>query len=113
MDTTELERASLPPELVLTDLTASIGDFADTAALIASLDLTITVDTSVAHLAGAMGRPVWTLLTFAADWRWLANRSDSPWYPTMRLFRQQAPGDWPSLIGRLVTELAALSSNVR
>lgn len=113
MDTSDQERASLPPELMLTDLTASIGDFADTAALIASLDLTITVDTSVAHLAGAMGRPVWTLLTFAADWRWLDSLSDSPWYPTMRIFRQQAPGEWASLLDRVATELALLSSNVR
>jgi Flp pilus assembly protein TadD len=73
-------------------------DFAETAAAIANLDLVISVDTAVAHLAGALGRPVWTLLPFAPDWRWLLGREDSPWYPTMRLFRQARRGDWPSVI---------------
>ena len=80
------------------DLSPAIADFADTAAAIANLDLIISVDTAVAHLAGALARPVWVLLPFAADWRWLLNRGDSPWYPTARLFRQQAPGDWPGAI---------------
>lgn len=79
----------------------------DTAALILSLDLVITVDTSVAHLAGALGRPVWVLLPFAPDWRWLVDREDSPWYPTMRLFRQAARGDWPGVIGRVAAALAS------
>lgn len=80
------------------DVSADLGDFSDTASLVAALDLVITVDTSVAHLAGALGRPVWTLLPVVPDWRWLLERSDSPWYPTMRLFRQPARGDWSAVI---------------
>ena len=68
--------------------------FAETAALVAEMDLIISVDTSVAHLAGALGKPVWILLPFAPDWRWLLDRTDSPWYPTATLFRQPAIGDW-------------------
>ena len=90
------------------DLTAHITDFADTAALMAELDLIITVDTAAAHLAGALGRPVWTLLPFVPDWRWGLEREGTPWYPTMRLFRQPSPGDWDSVIGRVAEELAAL-----
>ena len=82
----------------LFDLADRLNDFADTAAVIAQLDLVITVDTAVAHLAGALGRPVWVLLPFSPDWRWLQDRSDSPWYPTMRLFRQPSPGKWPEVI---------------
>jgi tetratricopeptide (TPR) repeat protein len=83
-----------------------LSDFADTAALLAELDLLISVDTSVAHLAGALGKPVWILLPYVADWRWLRNRDDSPWYPTARLFRQPRIGDWSSVIDRVATELA-------
>lgn len=75
-----------------------VADFADTAALIAELDLVVTVDTSVAHVAGALGKPVWILITSAPDWRWLLNRSDSPWYPTARLFRQSKIANWPPVI---------------
>jgi len=82
-----------------------LDDFAATAGLIAELDLIITVDTGVAHLAGAMGRPVWTLLPFAPDWRWMLGREDSPWYPTMRLFRQKTPYDWVPVVARLTAEL--------
>jgi len=81
------------------------GDFADAAALVASLDLVISVDTAAAHLAGALGKPVWTLLPFAADSRWLLDRDDSQWYPTMRLFRQDSPGDWDSVLARVRLEL--------
>jgi TPR repeat/Glycosyltransferase family 9 (heptosyltransferase) len=87
------------------DWTAELKDFADTAALIANLDLVITVDTAVAHLAGAMGKPVWTLLPFVPDWRWLLEREDSPWYPSMRLFRQSVRGDWESVIKRVADAL--------
>ena len=83
-----------------------IHDFSDTAALMAQLDLVIAVDTSVAHLAGALACPVWVLLPFAPDWRWLLERDDSPWYPTMRLFRQPAPGDWPSVVQSVRAALA-------
>ncbi len=94
----------------IVDLTPSIEDFADTAALIEKLDLVISVDTAVAHLAGALAKPVWTLLPFAPDWRWMLDREDSPWYPTMRLFRQPRVGDWASVIERVRGELAAQAS---
>jgi hypothetical protein len=84
-------------------------DFADAAAVVSQLDLVITVDTSVAHLAGAMGKPVWILLPFAPDWRWLLEREDSPWYPTARLFRQHRPDDWDEAIARVGRELDALA----
>jgi tetratricopeptide (TPR) repeat protein len=84
----------------------ALADFDDTAAVIALADLTIAVDTSVVHLAGAMARPVWVLLPFQPDWRWLTDREDSPWYPTARLFRQPKPGDWESVIARARDALA-------
>jgi len=83
-----------------------LKDFSDTAALIASLDLVITIDTAIAHLAGALGKPVWILLPFNADWRWLTDRSDSPWYPSARLFRQKAPGDWSGVMAVVADELS-------
>lgn len=83
----------------------ALEDFADTAGLIANLDLVVSVDTSVAHLAGAMGKPLWLLLPFSAEWRWLKDREDSPWYPTARLFRQSALGDWPPVIARVTEAL--------
>jgi hypothetical protein len=89
----------------LIDLTAGISDFSDTAALIENLDLVIAVDTAVAHLAGAVARPVWTLVPRVGDWRWLSEREDSPWYPTMRLFRQREAG-WDRVIQELVKVLA-------
>jgi hypothetical protein len=88
-------------EMNVIDHTSELADFADTAALIQNLDLVISVDTAVAHLAGAMGKPVWVLLPFAPDWRWMLGRDDSPWYPTMRLFRQKIAGDWNDVIGRV------------
>ena len=89
------------PGMELIDRTAEINDFADTAALIANLNLVIAADTAVAHLAGAMGKPTWLLLPYAPDWRWLMNRDDTPWYPTMRLFRQKNLEDWPEVIERV------------
>jgi tetratricopeptide (TPR) repeat protein len=88
-----------------------LEDFADTAALIEQLDLVISVDTSVAHLAGAMGRRVWVILPFSPDWRWLLDRDDSPWYPTARLFRQPAPGDWDTVVASVREALSGLAGN--
>ena len=82
----------------LHDFTDRLADFAETAALISQLDLVITVDTAVAHLAGALGKPVWILSRYHGCWRWLAGRDDSPWYPTARLFRQRTRGDWASVV---------------
>jgi tetratricopeptide (TPR) repeat protein len=90
------------------DLSTQINDFKDTAYLINQLDLIITVDTAVTHLAGAMGKPVWTLLPFVADWRWFLDREDSPWYPTMRLFRQPSLGDWDSVFAQVKEELKSV-----
>ena len=84
----------------------SFADFAETAACIAHLDLVISVDTAVCHLAGALGKPVWTLLDFTGDWRWLKGRDDTPWYPSMRLFRQHAPGEWGPVIQHVRAKLA-------
>ena len=92
------------------DLAPALGDFADTAAAVAALDLVIAVDTSVAHLAGALGRPVWMLLPHALDWRWLRDRADSPWYPTMRLFRQHRPQAWESVLARVSAELTRMTA---
>jgi Flp pilus assembly protein TadD len=90
----------------LADAARDIADYEDTVAAIAALDLVVTVDTSIAHIAGAMGRPCWVLLPFTSDWRWLRERSDSPWYPSLRLFRQQAPGRWDEPLAAVAAELA-------
>lgn len=92
----------------ITNLGEQFEDFTDTAAAIENLDLVISIDTSVAHLAGAMGKPVWVLLKTDADWRWLLERTDNPWYPTMRLFRQSRAGDWAAVLNRVADELARL-----
>jgi hypothetical protein len=90
-------------------LPRDLGNFADTAALMAHLDLVVSVDTSVAHLAGALGRPVWLLLPFAPDWRWMLDRTDSPWYPGMRLFRQQRRGEWLPVLEQVREALVDLT----
>jgi len=99
-----------PAGLSLINLALELHDFADTAAVMCLMDLIITTDTSVAHLAGALGRPVWLMLQFVPDWRWLLDRTDNPWYPSMRLFRQQERGDWNGVISRVVQALAGFAS---
>jgi tetratricopeptide (TPR) repeat protein len=94
--------------LEMLDFEPMISNLHERAALMAHLDLVITVDTSIAHLAGATGRQVWTLLPFAADWRWMIGRDDTPWYPSMRLFRQNAPGDWDSVLKGVRIALAEM-----
>jgi ADP-heptose:LPS heptosyltransferase len=91
-------------------LDPEINDFQDTAAIMMSLDLVISCDTSIVHLAGALGKPVWVLLAFNPDWRWLLDRSDSPWYPTARLFRQTTGGKWSTVIDDVCAELVKLVS---
>ena len=93
-------------ETRLADLSPLMDDFASTAALIEQLDLVITIDTAVAHLAGALGKPTWLLLSAAPDWRWMLGRDDSPWYPSIRLFRQAKLGDWSDPLAKLRAELA-------
>jgi tetratricopeptide (TPR) repeat protein len=104
------DKAILLERSEIVDLTADLTDFAETAALVSCLDLVITVDTSVAHLAGALGRPTWILLPYAPDYRWLLDRDDSPWYPTVRLFRQDATRDYASVIDRVRSALVAMIS---
>jgi len=104
-DIRETDRAAFDSFDRLRCPAAALTDYADTAALLAGLDLVISVDTSVAHLAGAMGLPVWTLLPYSPDYRWKLNRNDTPWYPTMRLYRQNRPGDWATVIQRVVDDL--------
>ena len=103
----ESDRAAIAASPLL-DLGAELGDFADTAGLIANLDLVVSVDTSVAHLAGALGMPVWVLLGIGPDWRWLRGREDSPWYPSARLFRQQELGDWMPILAEVAADLRVL-----
>lgn len=99
----------LPDGLTVTDWTASLFDFADTAALIEALDLIISVDTAVAHLAGALNKPVWVLSRFDGCWRWLTDRDDSPWYPSLRLFHQPQSGDWIPVVAAVTDALTAWS----
>ncbi len=106
--------ATRPPAgIEVHDFTVDLIDFADTAALIENLDLVISVDTAVLHLAGALGKPVWLLNRFDTCWRWLQNRDDSPWYPSLRQFRQPAPGDWQSVISRAQDALERLAAGDR
>ena len=105
---TVAQREELASAGKIIDLGAELEDFTDTAAIVANLDLVITVDTSVAHLAGALGKPVWILLPHVPDWRWLRERGDSPWYPTARLVRQTVAGQWDSVLDQVKRELEAL-----
>jgi hypothetical protein len=104
----EEEAAAPPPGFTVQNLGPELRDFGETAAAISQLDLVLSVDTSVAHLAGAMGKPVWLMLPKAADWRWLEHREESPWYPTMRLFRQRVQGEWSEVVERVGATLHAL-----
>jgi tetratricopeptide (TPR) repeat protein len=97
--------AALPPDIPVLDGSSRDRDLAETAALLATLDLVITTDTCIAHLAGALGKPVWILLPYLADWRWMQDRATTPWYPTARLFRQRNPGDWSELLARVARQL--------
>ena len=103
------DMAALAGRNDIIDLTAQIADFADTAALMSCLDLVVTADTGVAHLAGAMGRPTWIMLPHVPDYRWLLDRDDSPWYPTVRLFRQDAARDYAAVVNRVRAELVAFA----
>ena len=103
----------VPPGMAMLDPMAGMKSFDDTAALVANLDLVITVDTSVAHLAGALGRPVWVLSRYDACWRWLADEHTSPWYPTLSFYRQPSPGDWTNVIAEVTEDLTRLSKTPR
>ncbi len=104
--------ATLPEGICIQDLSPKLCDFAVTAAVINALDLVITIDTSVAHLAGALGQKTWVLLPFIPDWRWLLEREDSPWYPTMRLFRQSSLGNWSEVFARVAKELQQMTQQI-
>jgi ADP-heptose:LPS heptosyltransferase len=101
--------ADLPGDVCVLDGSTADADLAETAALITGLDLVITTDTCVAHLAGAMGKPVWILLPWLADWRWMDEPKTTPWYPSARLMRQAEPGDWDELVRRTARELTKSS----
>jgi len=101
----------LAGKILVTNFGDELKDFSDTAGVIENLDLVISIDTSLAHLAGAMGKPVWVLLPFIPDWRWLLDREDSPWYPTMRLYRQKIRGNWEEAIKRVANSLEQLAGN--
>lgn len=104
-------QAQTPPAgLNIINISHRLSDFVDTAGMIEQLDLVISVDTSVVHLAGALGKKVWTMIPFTPEWRWMIGRSDTPWYPTMRLFRQTSPGDWVGIFERAAEELRELSA---
>jgi tetratricopeptide (TPR) repeat protein len=105
-----VQAKSPPAGMQLIDWTADLQDFADTAAMISQLDLVITVDTAVAHLTGALGKPVWILIPFQPDWRWLLDRTDSPWYPSARLFRQSVPGQWEQPLEELIRAVRDFAS---
>jgi len=102
----ETDAVILQQQQTIHYLGQELADFTDTAGLIANMDLVVSVDTSIAHLAGAMGKPLWLILPFNADWRWLLERSDSPWYPHVQIFRQQTPGDWKPVMQQVVEAIS-------
>ncbi len=104
-DIAEPDRSTLKQRSEIERYESELRDFSDTAALAECMDLVISIDTSVAHLCGALGKNVWVLLAFDADWRWLTNRDDSPWYPTMRLYRQRSRGDWIGVFEQVTIDL--------
>jgi ADP-heptose:LPS heptosyltransferase len=103
--------AELSGQIPVINISDEFEDFTDTAAAVDNLDLVISVDTSVLHLAGAMGKKVWALLPYSPEWRWMLGREDSPWYPTMKLFRQEKCNDWEHLFERVSKELKKLVQN--
>ena len=105
--------ATLSDPEAITDLAPFLTDFSETAAAIANLDLVVCVDTAVAHLAGALGKPVWVMLPYSPDWRWFVERSDSPWYPTMKLYRQERPGAWLPVLDRIRVDLLTQTAGRR
>mgnify|MGYP003627867687 FL=1 len=106
----EADLADAPPALI--PLSRDVNSFTDTVSIVRQLDVTVTTCTSVAHLVGAMGCPVFVLLSHNPDWRWLQRRDDSPWYPSVRLFRQAKPGDWPGVIENVRAALSEMRKSV-
>jgi hypothetical protein len=102
-----------PPGMSLVSLSEEIRDFEDTAAILTLLDVLVSVDSSPVHLAGALGCPAWVMLPFVPDWRWLLDRQDTPWYPSVRLFRQQVAGQWLPVIESIAAALGELRDSAR
>jgi hypothetical protein len=109
-DVRESDRQTLQSNPRILNWSDDLQDFSDTAALCDCMDVVISVDTSVAHLSGALGKDTWILLPFVPDWRWLLDRDDSPWYPTARLYRQQRAGDWNGVLERVASALMQTSN---
>jgi hypothetical protein len=110
-DLGDSDRKALKSRPDISNFAAELKDFGDTAALCECLDVVVTVDTSVAHLSGALGKETWILLSFSAAWRWLLDRDDSPWYPTAKLFRQRTAGDWSTVFSRIEAKLIQLEAS--
>nr|WP_223258700.1 glycosyltransferase family 9 protein [Trinickia symbiotica] len=109
----ELQATEPPAGMSLLSLSDEIRDFEDTAAILEVVDLLVSIDSSPVHLAGALGRPVWLMLPFVPDWRWLLGRADTPWYPATRLYRQPRRGDWGSVTNAIGSELSRLAQRGR
>ena len=105
-DIRDTDRSELDGRENLLHFEHDLNDFADTAALCSLMDLVVSVDTSVAHLSGALGKPTWVLLPYTPDWRWMLGRNDSPWYPTLALYRQVVAGNWDDVLNRVATDLS-------